>query len=56
MIRAAAMMIGGILLLLVACPLHALAKIAGQHHEPRSSAANPLPRESGVRPSPDRTA
>jgi hypothetical protein len=33
MIRTAAMMIGGLLLLLVACPLHALAKISGAHHE-----------------------
>jgi hypothetical protein len=33
MIRAAAMMIGGLLLLLVACPLHALAKVNPAHHK-----------------------
>lgn len=33
MIRATAMMIGGLLLLLIACPLHALAKISPAHHK-----------------------
>ncbi|HSL51554.1 MAG TPA: hypothetical protein VK878_20985 [Candidatus Deferrimicrobiaceae bacterium] len=33
MIRTVAMMIGGLLLLLVACPLHALAKISPAHHK-----------------------
>jgi hypothetical protein len=56
MIRAAAMMIGGILLLLVAGPLHALAKSGSGHREPKSSTETQLPREPGVRPSPDRTA
>jgi len=31
MIRTAATMIGGLLLLLVACPLHALARISAAH-------------------------
>ncbi len=33
MIRTVAMMIGGLLLLLVAGPLHALAKISPAHHK-----------------------
>jgi type IV secretory pathway VirB3-like protein len=33
MIRTTAMMIGGLLLLLIACPLHALAKIGPAHHK-----------------------
>jgi hypothetical protein len=33
MIRTAATMIGGLLLLLVACPLHALATISAAHHK-----------------------
>jgi hypothetical protein len=49
MIRAAAMMIGGLLLLLVACPLHALAKISAAHHKAttdgtRTPAARRAPR------------
>ena len=34
MIRAVALMFGGLLLLLVACPLHAMAKISEAHHKP----------------------
>jgi hypothetical protein len=33
MIRTAAMMIGGLLLLLVACPLHALVARSAAHHK-----------------------
>jgi hypothetical protein len=33
MIRTVSMMIGGLLLLIVACPLHALAKISDAHHK-----------------------
>lgn len=33
MIRTAAMMIGGLLLLIVSCPLHAMAKISTAHHK-----------------------
>jgi type IV secretory pathway VirB3-like protein len=33
MIRAVALTIGGLLLLLVACPLHAMAKISEAHHK-----------------------
>lgn len=49
MIRTVAMMVGGLLLLLVACPLHALAKISPAHHkttplEPGNSPARRAPR------------
>ena len=37
MIRATAMMIGGLLLLLIACPLHALAKVSPAHHKTAST-------------------
>jgi hypothetical protein len=33
MIRTVGMMIGGLLLLIVACPLQALAKISDAHHK-----------------------
>jgi hypothetical protein len=33
MIRTVGMMIGGLLLLIVACPLHALTKIGDAHHK-----------------------
>jgi len=33
MIRTVGMLLGGLLLLIVACPLHALAKISDAHHK-----------------------
>jgi hypothetical protein len=33
MVRTVGMMIGGLLLLIVACPLHAVAKISDAHHK-----------------------
>jgi hypothetical protein len=49
MIRTVGMMIGGLLLLIVACPLHALAKISDTHHkaapmEPAHPATRRAPR------------
>jgi hypothetical protein len=49
MIRTVGMMIGGLLLLLVAGPLHALAKISDAHHratplEPGHPPTRPAPR------------
>lgn len=48
MIRTVSMMIGGLLLLIVACPLHALAKISDAHHK-----ATPMdPGHPPTRPAP----